>query len=207
MNYIQELTLISIRTEDFISIQRFNNVQSLTLTTIIGEISYEQMNSFINMSSIKYFKFEYDINGKLFFDILKYHPTQVSVEIRIQNYLEEITRVKKSSRKHLKKIRSLVFDGLYVYPIFSQAEHVENISLYHPNLEELVIAGAVISIRDIIFLLNNLKRLSFLKAKCNDLPELNPWEDLHTWLINQDIKVDKTFVYKQYDDFIYLWIG
>ncbi|CAF1129357.1 unnamed protein product [Rotaria sordida] len=182
MSNIRQLILHEIKTKDIISNDHFTNLQSLEIWKISGDISYDQLNRYLNISSIKNIVFKTRINSNLFYDILKYNTTQISIEIGIDFWC-----VMELTEKQMRKICYL----------FS-------------NIEQLIIKRAFKSNELISLLIRKLKHLSFLSinySKFAASTETNN-SDIRQWLIDQSrTKLNENnFICKWSEEQFDLWI-
>ncbi|CAF1635629.1 unnamed protein product, partial [Adineta ricciae] len=82
------LHLDSINTNHLPSNLHFDRVRSLSIYQTDRNMTYEQLRRLINISSVEHLIFLDYINPDLFFDILKYHPTQLSIRMCAQSFRE-----------------------------------------------------------------------------------------------------------------------
>ncbi|CAF3919637.1 unnamed protein product [Rotaria sordida] len=209
---IRQLILHEIKTKDIILKDHFTNLQSLEIWKISDDITYDQLNRFLNISSIKNIVFRSRINSNLFYDILKYNTTQISIEIGYNNLIEMLRRATSHNRRQiiveLKKIKQLGIDFWCVKELTEK--QIRKICYLFSNIEQLIIKRAFKSNELISLLIRKLKHLSFLSinySKFAASTETNN-SDIRQWLIDQSrTKLNENnFICKWSEEQFDLWI-
>lgn len=203
---IQQLTLYSIKNEDILLNNRlFNNIQSLIINKIDNNITYHQLNTFLNLSSIKHIQFISQINSKVFFYIFKYNSKNlISIQIDYQD-LKQILRRQLFIRHYFKNIKQLIIQDKqrlkYKTYIPLTINQIKYIYYYFTNIQKLIIQGSIQSFQ-LIYLLNHFKNLKFLKVICYHLQQIDH-HNIQQCLTNQS---KKKFISKWSNHIFYIWI-
>ncbi|CAF4058754.1 unnamed protein product, partial [Rotaria sordida] len=209
---IRQLILHEIKTKHIISKDHFTNLKSLEIWKISDDITYDQLNRFLNISSIKNIVFRSRINSNLFYDILKYNTTQISIEIDY-NYLIKILRSTTYYNRRqiiieLKKIKQLEIDSWRVEGLTKK--QIRKICYLFSNIEQLIIKRAFRSKKLIPLLICKLKYLSFLSIhylESAPITEISN-SNFRQWLIDQSrTKLNENnFICKWSERQFYIWI-
>jgi len=214
---VHQLSLGLIETQNLLSDDRFTNIQSLSLSGIADDVTYDQLDTFLNMSSIQHIIFQSQINSKLFFDILKYNTALISLEINC-NHLMSMLRTEKNYYRHqirlqLKKIKKLTLRYSLIGVIVSESyiqfrrKEMKNICYLFSNVEQLIIKGRLESIELIPLVLHELKYISFFSVYCTKLEQIGK-KNIRQWLINHSRRKlnEKNFICKQLEYRFDIWI-
>ncbi|CAF1492129.1 unnamed protein product [Rotaria sp. Silwood1] len=193
MSNIRQLRLRDITLQDIISNDHFTNLQSLEIWHISDEITYNQLNRFLNISSIKNLVFPFRINSKLFYDILKYNTTQISIEIYYDDLIEILRRATSHNRHQiiieLKKIKQLNLKYRFKYRQSQglTVKQVKKICYLFSNIEQLFITDLFESNESIPLLIRKLKHLSFLCISFHEDASIRQIDisNIRQWLIDQ----------------------
>lgn len=148
---------------------RFTNIQSMKINLISYDETYDRLHQFLNISSIKMIVFEDEINAKLFFNILKYNKTDMSIEVSYTNLMNMLRNINIPADDRIGIPFTHVRQLITSYFGKSDWKETDIVCMGHafPNIQQLTIRYSVAS-EMIPVLLCNFKKLSFLTIECFD---------------------------------------
>ncbi|CAF1423515.1 unnamed protein product [Adineta ricciae] len=159
------LHLDSINTNHLPSNLHFDRVRSLSIYQTDRNMTYEQLRRLINISTVEHLIFLDYINPDLFFDILKYHPTQLSIRMCEQNFHEVLGISYGFSKKQLSTDRMAYLEKIKSFKLKwcsgSNEGALESCAKFS-KLEALEI-DLTMSVAKLQYIINSFTKLSFLK--------------------------------------------
>ena len=135
MPYIIILNLV---VDVFESFDRFNNVQSLTLNDISSDVTYDKLNRYVNISSIKHLHWKSETNFQLLFNMIKHNSNDMFLHISCAA-LSKIIQSTKKSILHFENIKSLEINNCHCRNYNSMNNAIRHLGSYFPNIQTLFI--------------------------------------------------------------------
>ncbi|UJR17239.1 hypothetical protein I4U23_004134 [Adineta vaga] len=191
---VQQLHIDTISTQLFDFKRHFNFIQSLSVYKIDDEVTYEQLNEFLNISSVQKMNIIEKINPTLFCDILKYRSIQISIRVECDYFSDVLNVARSYSPTCLEKINSLTqLTGVSWQSLSG--------SLYAncSKLKEFIFYGKT-SFKIVQQFINVFEHLSFIKIYI----ERENTDSVEVWL--NDRQQAGCLTYKLNDNNVLVWI-
>jgi len=161
--HIRQLNLYAIKSQHIQSFDRLNYVQSLTLNSCNHNLTFNQLNQIVKISSVKHINLRSNISDELFCQLFQCHPQLISVEIDYDQLTAILQNIQENHKHYLKNIKFLKIRRQQKSSFHTQ--DLQNLHSYFPDLKKLVVKRPLRT-SDIEYLLNSFQYLSILVVDC-----------------------------------------
>mgnify|MGYP001031803766 FL=1 len=162
---LQKLTFYALQPEKISSYSRFTNVHELILKLKTCDITGEQINKLVCLSSLQHIQLQFEVDVKFFSDLLEHVDQRILITITSNNLQNIFQTINHNNIAYLQKIRYLQVESYHDDSLHE--DFLRNISFYFPYIKQLIFTRNL-TILSIIDLLNNLNNLTYLAVFFDD---------------------------------------
>ena len=202
---INQLTLSEINHKFLESFDHFNNIQSLTLIDISPDVIYDELNRYVNISSIKHLHWKSETNFQLLFDIIKHNSNDMFLHINCVD-LSKIIQSTQNSILHFENIKSLEINISYHRNYNNSVnKSIRHLGSYFPNIQTLFLRTPLTT-SDITYIIGSLQFLSCLVIYYQKSRFITEEYFIKRLLRKQDKQFQKKEILHRRSEFeLYLW--
>ena len=167
---------------------------------ISPNVTYDQLNTVVNLSSIKHLDWRSKTNYKILFDILKHSSIEIAFRISYRELLE-IHQSERTSIQYFRSVRSLEITGHWFDD--SNKKTIRRCS-YFPNVKELFLLRQFTHVQ-IGYIMDSLQSLSFVVINHDKLDSKTIENFIEQLLKTQNKRLRKKIFHRCSKNAIYLW--